>query len=267
VKKGKILATINNRTNVTSPIDGVVLSLKVKKGESVTGNSFSIGTAMMIIADMSTLEIKADVGENDINKIHKNDSVDITVDAYGSRKFKGWVTAIPTSPKTSSGFGAVSNDVTEYEVRIKLDKESYKDLSGDDFPFRPGMNASADIKTKKVENVLAVPIGAVNARVKGSDKSMADKKQEEKSKEEEGIAATTNEDEDDLEEVVFVLQKGGTVKKLVVKSGIQDINYIEILSGLNEGDEVITDPYTAVSKTLKDGMKVKVVPKDKLFEK
>lgn len=267
VRKGEFLASINNRTNITSPIDGVILSLKVKKGESVTGNNFSIGTVMMIIADMSTLEIKADIGESDIIKIHKNDSVDITVDAYDNRKFKGWVVAIPTSPKTSTGFGAVSNDVTEYEVRIKLDKESYKDLTGD-LPFRPGMNARADIRTKKVENVLAVPVGAVNARMKGSDKSMADKrKEEQQDKDKEGLMDAENSGDDAMEEVVFVLQKDGTVKKAVVRSGIQDVNYIEILSGLTEGDEVIVAPYTAVSKTLKDGMKVKVVPKDNLFEK
>ncbi|MES1220478.1 MAG: efflux transporter periplasmic adaptor subunit, partial [Bacteroidota bacterium] len=138
------------------------------------------------------------------------------------------------------------------------------------FPFRPGMNASADIKTKRHENVLAVPITSVNARVKGSDQSMADKKKEDaKNKPEENETAETNASsaDDELEEVVFVLQKDGKVKKVVVKSGIQDINYIEILSGLNEGDEVVTGPYNAISKTLKDGMTVKVVPKDKLFEK
>ena len=98
--------------------------------------------------------------------------------------------------------------------------------------------------------------------------SMADKKkEEEKNKDNEGLVSESEDDEDELEEVVFVLEKGGKVKKVVVTTGIQDINYIEILSGLKEGDEVITDPYSAVSKTLKDGMKVKVVPKDKLFEK
>ncbi len=259
-----------SRATLVAPMTGVISSLKVKKGERVAGNSFNIGTEMMTVADMSVLEVRVDVGENDIVKIDIGDSADVEVDAYNNRKFKGIVTKIGSSTKSSSMLGsATSNDVTEYEVRIRLIPDSYKDLSNKTFPFRPGMNASADIKTRRVENVLAVPIGAVNARVKGSDKSMADKKKEQdQKKDDEGLMdQSQNEDEDELEEVVFVLQKDGIVKKVVVKSGIQDINYIEVLSGLKEGEEVITDPYTAVSKTLKDGMKVKVVPKDKLFEK
>lgn len=264
VKKGQILARINNRINIEAPIDGVILSLKIKKGESVTGNSFSIGTEMMTVADMSLLEVKAEVGENDIVKINVGDSADVTVDAYNNRKFKGIVTKIANSTTKSSMASMSNNDVTNYEVRIRIDSASYTDLGANNFPFRPGMNASAEIRTKRVENVLSVPIVAVNARVKGSDKSMEDKRNEEKKKEEEIAAGTTAVDE--LEEVIFVLQKDGTVKKKIVQSGIQDINYIEIRSGLQEGEEVVIGPYTAVSKTLKDGMKVKVVGKDKLFE-
>lgn len=256
-----------SRTTLTAPMDGIISSLKVKKGERVSGNSFTLGTEMMTVANMSVLEVRVDVGENDIVKIKVGDSADVEVDAYNNRKFKGIVTKIGSSTKSSTGL-TTSNDVTNYEVRIRLDKESYKDLAEKTFPFRPGMNASADIKTKRVDNVLAVPIGAVNARVKGSDMSMADKKKkDEKNKEENELSDDTRYYDDELEEVVFVLQQDGTVKKVVVKSGVQDINYIEILSGLKEGDEVVTDPYTAISKTLKDGMKVKVVPRDKLFEK
>jgi HlyD family secretion protein len=256
-----------SRATIIAPMDGVISSLKVKKGESVAGNSFNVGTEMMTVADMSVLEVRVDVGENDIVKINIGDSADVEVDAYNNRKFKGVVTKIASSTKSSSPI-ATSNDVTNYEVRIRLDRESYKDLGNKTFPFRPGMNASADIKTRRADNVLAVPITAVNARVKGSDKSMADKKKEDnknKGEEENDISATQADDE--LEEVVFVLQKEGTVKKVVVKSGIQDINYIEVLSGLNAGDEVVIGPYNAISKTLKDGAKVNVVPKDKLFEK
>ncbi len=257
-----------NRTTITAPMDGVVSSLKVKKGESVAGSSFNVGTEMMTISDMSGIEVRVDVGENDIVKINIGDSADVEVDAYNNRKFKGVVTKIASSIKGSSALTS-SNDVTNYEVRIKLDASSYQDLTGKTFPFRPGMSASADIKTKRVDNVLAVPMTAVNARVKGSDKSMADKKKEDKESkgdEENDMTASTG-DDNELEEVVFILQKDGTVKKAVVKSGIQDINYIQVITGLNAGDEVVIAPYIAISKNLKDGMKVKVVEKDKLFEK
>lgn len=256
-----------SRTTLTAPMDGVVSSLQVKKGERVAGNSFNVGTEMMTVADMSVIEVRVDVGENDIVKINIGDSADVEVDAYNNRKFKGVVTKIASSVKSTTGI-STSNDVTNYEVRIRLDKTSYLDLAGKTFPFRPGMNASADIKTKRVDNVLAVPINSVNARVKGSDKSMDERKKEDKvNKDEDAGDNQADEYSNELEEVVFVLQKDQTVKKVVVKSGIQDINYIEILSGLQPGDEVITGPYTAISKNLKSGMKVKVVPKEKLFGK
>ena len=262
------------RTTLTAPMDGVISSLQVKRGERVAGNNFNVGTEMMTVADMSVLEVRVDVGENDIVKVNIGDSSDVQVDAYNSRKFKGIVTQIASSTTTSSTSSS-TNDVTNYEVRIRLNPDTYKDLIDPTrpkkFPFRPGMNARADIKTKRKDNVLAVPIVAVNARVKGSDQSIADKKkQEENNKKDNGDDQNNDQpvtvDSDDLEEVVFVLQKDNTVKKVLVKSGIQDINYIEV-SGLQEGDQVVIGPYTAISKTLKNGMKVKVVDKDKLFEK
>ncbi len=260
------------RTTLIAPMNGVISSLKVKKGERVAGNSFNVGTEMMTVADMGIIEVRVDVGENDIVKVNIGDSADIEVDAYNNRKFKGTVTKIASSTNSTSLTSGTTQDVTNYEVRIRLDSNSYKDLikrTGDNrkFPFRPGMNASADIKTMRKDNVLAVPITAVNARVKGTDQSLADKKKEKEASapNQEQETKPTMSDQG-LEEVVFILQKDNTVKKAVVKSGIQDINYIEV-SGLKEGDEVVTGPYTAVSKTLKDGSKVTVVPKDKLFEK
>ena len=257
-----------SRTTITAPMSGVISSLKVKKGESVAGNAFNVGTEMMTVADMSVLEVRVDVGENDIVKINIGDSADVEVDAYNNRKFRGIVTKIASSTTSGGGMNAqMSNDVTNYEVRIRLDKDSYKDLGNRTFPFRPGMNASADIKTSRKERVLAVPITSVNARVKGSDKSIADRrKEDEKKNDETGNEEEVTEFDDELEEIVFILQPDGKVKKVTVKSGIQDINYIEILDGLKEGEEVVTGPYNAISKVLKDGTKVKVVPKDKLFE-
>jgi HlyD family secretion protein len=126
------------------------------------------------------------------------------------------------------------------------------------------MNASADIKTKRMENVLAVPITAVAARIKGSDENIDEKKKETKKDDEDDVVATTA---DELEEVVFVLGADGKAQKRVVKTGIQDINYIQITGGLKEGEQVITAPYNAISKSLRTGTKVVVVTKDKLFEK
>ena len=261
------------RTTLVAPMDGIISSLTVKKGERVSGNSFSLGTEMMRVADMSVLEVRVDVGENDVVKVHLGDSADVEVDAYNNRKFKGIVTQIASSTKNGTGSSALSStDVTQYEVRIRLDKESYMDLLNPgkpkSFPFRPGMNASADIKTKRRDNVLAVPINSVTTRVIGSDKTIADKKKdEEKKKKTEGNGdETVVVNSDELEELVFVVQKDGKVKKVKVKTDIQDINYIEIKEGLAEGDEVVTGPFNAISKTLKDGTVVKVVPKDKLFE-
>ena len=254
------------RTTLTAPMSGVISSLKVKKGERVAGNSFNIGTEMMTVADMSVIEVRVDVGENDIVKIHIGDSADVEVDAYSKRKFAGVVTKIASSTKSGAAL-ASANDVTNYEVRIRLAPASYQDLLKQRFPFRPGMNASADIKTRRVENVLAVPIAAVTARLKGGDETMADKKKEQT----ESMGMDQNAEVEmggtDLEEVVFVTQPDGTVKKVVVTTGVQDINFIQVLTGLKGNEEVVVAPFASLSKTLKDGGKVTIVPKEKLFEK
>jgi HlyD family secretion protein len=146
------------RTTLVAPMNGVISSLSVKKGERVAGNSFNIGTEMMRVADMAVLELRVDVGENDIVKVSIGDSADVEVDAYNNRKFKGIVTQIASSTKNGSLTSQVSNDVTNYEVRIRLNPDSYKDLVDPahpkKFPFRPGMNASADIKTRRIDNVI-----------------------------------------------------------------------------------------------------------------
>ncbi|OQP50897.1 efflux transporter periplasmic adaptor subunit [Niastella yeongjuensis] len=257
-----------SRTAVLSPMSGTVSLLNVKAGERVVGNSMMAGTEMMRIADMGIFEVQVDVGENDIPKVKMYDSALVEIDAYNNRKFKGIVTQIASSNTTASAAAATSNDVTNYKVHIRLLRESYQDLFDPSrpryFPFRPGMNASADIQTRTKANVLSANINAVSTREKGTDKIVGEDKDKDKpkdnSKEEEKTTAT------DLDEVVFVLQKDGTVKKIVVKTGIQDINNIEVTEGLKAGDEIIVAPYNVISKTLKDGMKVKVVAKDKLFE-
>jgi HlyD family secretion protein len=258
------------RATIVAPMSGVVSLLNVKKGERVVGTAQMAGTEMMRVADMSKIEVRVDVGENDIVKINVGHEADVEIDAYNNRKFKGVVTQIASSTKTGAA-AATSNDVTNYEVHIRLDPASYADLmepgQPKKFPFRPGMNASADIKTKRKDNVIAVPITSVAARVKGSDKNIAQQKKEatkgkEEAEETEEVVAS-----DELEEVVFVVNKEGKVEKKIVKTGIQDINYIEITSGLTGNEQIVTAPYNAVSKTLKTGTKVTVVGKDKLFER
>ena len=252
------------RTAIVAPMDGVVSLLNVKKGEKVAGNSFNVGTEMLRIADMDKIEIRVDVGENDVPKVKLGDSALISVDAYSDRKFKGLVTQIASSNNgaAASALSAAATDVTQYKVYIRILKESYADLLGKgSFPFRPGMSANADIQTKTQRNVVTVPINAVTTREK-NDSVGTDKK---KNKEDENTTMATN--EDDIEVVVFVKGADNKVTKMPVKTGIQDINYIEIMSGLKGSEEVITGPYDIVSKTLKKGTQVKVVDKKELFEK
>jgi HlyD family secretion protein len=253
------------RTVIVAPMDGVVSLLSVKKGEKVAGNSFNVGTEMMRIADMAKIEVRVDVGENDVPKVKLGDSAIIDVDAYSNRKFKGIVTQIASSNNGAASQNALantSNDVTQYKVYIRLLPSSYMDLIGKgSFPFRPGMSASADIQTKTHVNVLSVPINAVTTRDK-NDSTKTDTK-----KKDESDLKATETSLDDLEVVVFVLDKEGKVSKVKVKTDIQDINNIEITEGLKEGDQVVTGPYDVVSKTLKAGKKVKVVDKKELFVK
>ena len=259
------------RATLVAPMDGVVSLLAVKKGERVVGTAQMAGTEMLRVADMSVMEVRVNVGENDIPKVNLGDTALIDVDAYGDRKFKGLVTKIASSNTTAASASQLnsSTDVTNYEVRIRMLPESYHDLMAGNkamsSPFRPGMNASADIQTKTHSNVLAVPINAVTIRDKNSDQQNAVKEGSNNGDDSESITSSGN--IDDLEEVVFLLQADKTgVKKVMVKSGIQDINYIEILEGLKEGEEVITGPYNVLSKTIKEGDKVEVVPKEQLFE-
>lgn len=249
-----------SRTALLAPMNGVVSLLSVKKGERVVGSNMMAGTEMLRIADMSKIEIRVDVGESDVPKVHLGDSAVVTVDAYTDRKFKGLVTQIASSnngASTQSALANTSTDVTNYKVYIRLLPESYPDLLGkSSYPFRPGMSASADIQTKTHANVLSVPINAVTTREKTDSAKVAKKVVE-------GEEATVS--ADDLETVVFVLDKAGAVVKKKVKTAIQDINYIEVTEGLAEGDQVITGPYDVVSKTLKEKDKVKVVDKKELF--
>ncbi len=257
------------KATITASMDGVVSLLEVKKGERVVGTAQMTGTEIMRIADLSSIEAQVDVGENDIPKVKIGDSAIVQVDAYNNRKFKGIVYKIANPTTTSTTSSASSTTVTNYEVHIRLLPESYSDLviPHRSFPFRPDMSTSADIQTKTLTNVLSVPLNAVTVRDKGG-KSIDNSKVNDVHNT--GSDAQNNNDQttgsDDIQEVVFVFGKDSRVKKFPVTTGIQDLNYIQILSGIHQGDTVITGPYDVVSKTLSDSTKVKIVTKDELIK-
>ncbi len=249
------------RTTIVSPMDGIISLMNVKKGERVVGTAQMAGTEMMRVADMKSIEVRVDVGENDITKVKLGDTALVEVDAYNNRKFKGIVYKIANPITVASGVSSAA-EVANYKVHIRLLTDSYADLIKENaiFPFRPGMTASADIQTKSKVNVITVPLNAVTTR--DSDGKGKDTK----------VSSTTNNNtekepvkEQELNEVVFILQKDNKVKMVKVKTDIQDLNFIEV-AGLKVGDQVITGPYSIVSKILKDGSLVKVVTKEKLFE-
>lgn len=241
------------KTKIYSPMDGTVSKLNVERGERVVGTNMYAGTNMMVIADLSRMEVKVEVNENDIVKVAKGDTALVEVDAYMNRKFKGIVTEIANSANT---VGSSTDQVTNFDVKVLLLKDSYSDLidstKKNSFPFRPGMSATVDIQTDTRKGVVAVPIQAVTTRaLKDTTKNEVD--------------ATLGEGSKEKEEVVFVYENG-LARKRVVKTGIQDNMNIEIEKGISDGDEVITGPYTIVSRTLKDSVAVKPVDEKELYK-
>jgi HlyD family secretion protein len=201
----------------------------------------------------------------------------IEVDAYIERKFKGIVTEIANSANTT---GVTAEQVTNFTVKIRILQESYADLMNDRnvAPFRPGMSATVDIQTKKANNVLTVPIQSVTTRadssaLKGKGKhNKEEKKGDDEEEGEDGIVIKDEKDKSEeeqkeqlkLEECVFIMNEG-KAKLVKVKTGIQDNNYIEIKEGLKEGDQVVSGPYSAIAKQLKEGTAIKEVDKSELF--
>jgi len=237
------------KTSLHSPMDGTISLLNVEKGERVVGTELMPGTEMLRVANLDRMEVVTEVNENDIVRVKLNDSALIEVDAYPDRKFKGIVTEIANSATTS---GLTTDQVTNFEVKILLVKESYEDIirSGKGQPFRPGMSASVDIMTESKNKVLTVPLQSVTM--------MADSLM---------VADSLSGAPSDREpgEVVFVYADG-KVRSTPVKTGIQDNNYIEIVSGLAENSEVVTAPYNVITKKLKDGSFVKKVGKEDLTD-
>jgi HlyD family secretion protein len=247
----KEVRTSLKRTSVFAPVSGIVSKLNVEKGERVVGSNMMSGTEIMRIADLSKMEVRVDVSENDIPRIKLNDDVDVDVDAYMDRKFKGRVTEIAQSSNSSLSASLNSDQATNFVVKILLDPASYRDLIGktakNRYPFRPGMSASVEINTNTKENILTIPIQAVTTRDKKEAK----------------VAATTDNQKDkkaearkDVKEVVFVTV-ADSVKMVEVKVGIQDNDYIEIKSGLTDGENIVVGPYDVVARKLEQGSKWK----------
>lgn len=238
----KELGTSLRKTTIFSPVDGIISKLDIEEGERVVGTIQMAGTEMMRIANLSIMEVQVDVSENDILKVAENDSADIEVDAYLDRKFKGIVTEIANSASSIGTTAALTTDqVTNFVVKIRMDPNSYADLvtTTQPFPFRPGMSASVDINTNAVEDVLALPILAVTTRDISKKNGETD----------------TEEDieiEEDLNEVVF-LCKGDTLHMQKVVTGIQDDTYIHVVEGISEGEEVVSGPYSVVTRKLNQG--------------
>jgi len=209
------------------------------------------------------MEVNVEVSENDIVRVNMGDTTLIEVDAYLNRTFKGLVTEIATSANTT---GSSADQVTNFDVKIKILSDSYQDLIPKDnpsySPFRPGMSASVDIQTHTERNILSVPIAAVTTRADTSGRlqSAREKRDDKKKDDKKGLKAKK-----EIKEYVFLL-KEGKAEMTAVKTGIQDNSNIQILEGLEEGQDVITGPYTAVSKTLKNHDLVEKTEKKDLFK-
>ncbi len=226
------------RTSIYAPAAGTVVGLNKKKGEKVLGTIEMSGVQLMSIADLTLMEIQVDVSENDVLRIDVGDTANIEVDAYLNRKFKGVVFQIANSAGSGSVLSAVSDQATNFKVKIYLLPESYADLmkeSNGKYPFYPGMSATVEIKTDVQRNILSIPIQAITTREDTTD---------------------TNKDKK-INEIVYVLD-GEKAKEVIVTSGLQDDNFIQIKTGLTEGEKVISGPYNTITNVLKDGDMVKV---------
>lgn len=226
------------RTKIVAPQSGIVTQLSSEKGERVVGTAQMAGTEIMRISNLNRMEVEVKINENDIVRLEINDEADIRVDAYPKKVFTGRVTEIANSAKFNAAMD-INEQVTNYIVKIQIDPSSYVDLVTPDRPqpLLPGMTASAEIKTEIKNNVIGLPIAALTTRNPlGKESSNA---------------------VDEVKTFVFI-HENGVARAKKVKTGIQDLDYFEIKSGLKMGDEVIVEPSMAIAKTMMDGDKVSV---------
>lgn len=250
------------KTSIYSPISGTVSKLNVELGERVLGTIQMAGTEIMRIANLNRMEARISVNENDIVKVNIGDTALIEVDAFIDRKFKGIVTQIANTADVS---GTTTDQVTSFEVRTFILEDSYKDLISDKLqsPFRPGMSTTVDILTETRKDVLAVPIQAVTVRSDSSKVAQAGFQKDGEQKVEQDQSKVKSEKP---KEIVYIT-KGDTARMVEVKTGIQDNQYIEITEGLTGDEDVVTAPYSAISRRLKDKTIIKKVKtKEDLFK-
>jgi HlyD family secretion protein len=233
------------KTSIYAPMSGTVSMLLVELGERVAGTNLMAGTPLLRVADLSRMEAQVEVNENDIVRVSLGDTAFIDVDAYLDQKFKGIVTEIANSAQTT---GMSADQVTNFDVKIFVLPESYQKLvdAGDSNPFRPGMSASVDIQTESKADVITVPIQSVTTRTDTTK-----------------ITGTPS--DKDVRTLVFI-SKDGYALATDVKTGIQDNTYIEILSGVEVDDQVVSSPFSAISKKLSDSTLIEVVKKEDLFK-
>ncbi len=262
----KQMRDLLEKTTVYSPIDGTISLLSSELGERVVGTGQFAGTEILRVANLSEMEVRVKVNENDIVNVKVGDRARVTIDAFPRRPFEGTVKEIASSATTTGA--NTQEEVTNFEVRVRIASASAA--------LRPGMSASAEIETKTVENVVAVPIQSVTVRTREGSKTMeqlADER-DRQTKENQGNGAATavntrqqreraRTDRDALQRVVFIYQPGGgngtgVVKQVSVTTGIADNAHMEIKSGVNAGDEVISGSFSAITRVLKDGAAVAI---------
>ena len=231
------------KTSIYAPMSGTVSMLLVELGERVAGTNLMAGTEILRIADLSRMEAQVEVNENDIVRVNLGDTALIEVDAYLDQKFRGVVTEIANSAKTT---GVSADQVTNFDVKIFILPGSYEKLAVNGInPFRPGMSTTVDIQTESRKDIITVPIQSVTTRTDTSK-----------------VVSSSDEE---MRTLVFVTDGEYALAK-DVKTGIQDNNYIEILSGIEDSARVISAPFSAISKKLSDSTLVEIIKKEDLYK-
>jgi len=248
------------KATIFAPVDGVISKLSVELGDRILGTAQFAGTEIMRISNLTSMEVNVDVNENDINRVNVGDSATIEVDAFADKKFKGVVTEIASSSKDIGTASTSVDQVTNFVVKVRIASDSYSGVKGGakdlPSPFRPGLSATVDIESSSVTG-LSVPIQAVFT------KGAKEEKKEEGNDENAGKQKSKLNDKT-IKQYVYTYSNG-TIKQVEVVTGIQNDQYIQVISGLKAGAEVVSGPYSAIQNRLKDGMKVEKTTKDQLF--